>query len=99
MLQAKLIKLTPAQRKCLASLTDDWREESADWKAGRVFLDLEERGLCEWEERRVSGGSVTTGPGNTSVYRWYTRRTAGGVQALGDDFSRRTIEATEHATR
>lgn len=99
MIAAKLVKLTPAQRKCLSGLTDEWREEARDWKAGRVFLDLEARGFCEFDDRRISGGSITAGPGNTSVYRYFTRRTEDGKHALGDDYSRRTIEATERATR
>ena len=74
--------MTPAQRKKLLSLSDEWREEAPDWKAGAVLWRLEALGLCEIEERRVSGGDVMTGPGNTSVYRWFTRRTVGGRAAL-----------------
>jgi hypothetical protein len=91
-------KLTPAQRKRLAGLSEDWRQEDDGWKAGRVFLDLEARGFCEMDSRRVKGGSIMTGPGNTSVYRWFTRRTQRGTNALADDYSRRTIEATQRAT-
>lgn len=75
-------KLTAAQRKRLAGLTDEWREEDIDWKAGIVFHRLDARGFCEMTNRRISGGDITTGPGNTSVYRWFTRRTPAGRQAL-----------------
>lgn len=94
-----LTKLTPAQRKCLYALTADWREEDHDWKASRVFHTCQDFGYCEMKDVRVRGGDVFTGPGNTSVYRWFTRRTTEGTAALGDDFSRRTIEATKRTTR
>lgn len=84
-MMAFVVKLTPAQRRKLASLTNGWREEPDDWRAGRVFLDLADAGLCEMREQRVKGGDVTTGPGNTSVYRWFTRRTPAGVAALADE--------------
>jgi hypothetical protein len=94
-----LTTLTPTQRRRLAGLSADWREESDDWKAGKVFLDLQDMGFCEMADRRVKGGDVMCGPGNTSVYRWFTRRTEAGTRALADDFSRRTIKATQRATR
>lgn len=72
--------LTPAQRKRLANLSDDWREETYDWKAGVTFHRLMDKGLCLMEDRRVKGGDVTTGPGNTSAYRWFTRRTEFGAR-------------------
>lgn len=76
------MKITDKQRAKLESLTDDWREEGAEWKAGAVFLRLMDRGLCEMEDRRIKGGDVTTGPGNTSVYRWFTRRTPAGKRLI-----------------
>ena len=76
------MKLTPIQRRKLEFLTDEWREEPHDFRAGDLFLRLMDRGLCEMEERRVRGGDVTAGPGNASVYRWFTRRTAAGSSAL-----------------
>jgi hypothetical protein len=75
-------KLTEAQRNKLASLSDYWREEADGWKAGCVFLDLADGGLCEMQDRRISGGSISAGPGNTSAYRWFTRRTPAGRKAL-----------------
>lgn len=76
-------ELTRAQRKKLEFLTDEWREEDHDWKASDLFHRLSDRGLCEMDDRRVRGGDVLTGPGNTSAYRWFTRRTAAGRLALG----------------
>jgi len=93
------LKLTPAQIKKLASLTEGWREEPDQWKARKTFLDLEAMGFCEMESRRIKGGSITTGPGNTSVYRWFTRRTDRGTAAFVTAYSRQTIERTEHDTR
>ncbi len=75
-------KLTPARERCLRMLTDHWREEGDEWRAGRVFLDLEAMGMCEMQSRRIKGGSISAGPGNTSVYRWFTRRTEKGRIAL-----------------
>lgn len=76
--------LTRAQRRLLESLTDDWRREEHDWKCGVVFHRLEGMGLCEMKDVRVKGGDVTTGPGNTSVYRWHTRRTEAGKRVLAE---------------
>lgn len=72
------MKLPRTQRALLLSLTDDWRQEEHDWRASTAFHRLAEQGLCEMEDRRVGGGDVLTGPGNTSVYRWFTRRTPAG---------------------
>lgn len=74
--------LTRSQIKKLKSLTPEWREEPYEWKSGIVFYRLELRGLCEMKSMRVSGGDVLTGPGNTSVYRWFTRITPAGLAAL-----------------
>ena len=99
MLSAKLAKLTPAQRKLLGSLTEEWRREEYDWKATDLFHRMQDEGYCEMKDVRVSGGDISTGPGNTSVYRWHTRRTQAGTSALAGDFSRRVIEKTQEATR
>lgn len=77
-----MTRLTPAQRKKLEFLTDDWREEPEDWKSGALFGRLEAMGLCEMQERRLAGGDVMTGPGSWGVYRWFTRRTPAGTKAL-----------------
>lgn len=76
------MKLTKTQFARLSQLTDDWRQEDHAWKSGIVFYRLEQMGLCEMQERRIRGGDVTTGPGNTSVYRWFTRRTPAGTATL-----------------
>lgn len=88
---ARRVKLTRAQRAKLQSLNDDWREEDDDWRAGVVFLRLmEDMGLCEMEERRLSGGDVTTGPGSWGHRRWFTRRTEAGRRALSQQPPSRT---------
>lgn len=76
------MKLTPAQRKKLEFLTEEWREEPEDWISGALFGRLEVMGLCEMKQRRLAGGDVTTGPGSWGVYRWFTRRTPAGTAAL-----------------
>ena len=76
-------RLTATQRERLKGLTGDWqRHDDPDWRAGITFLRLEDRGLCEMKSIRIKGGDVTTGPGNTSVYRWHTRITDAGRAAL-----------------
>lgn len=74
--------LTKPQRSMLKTLTDEWREEEYGWKASALFHRLADRGLCEMEDRRVRGGDIMSGPGDTSVYRWFTRRTPAGAAAL-----------------
>ncbi len=92
-------KLTPAQAKKLAELSADWRREEHGWKAGTTFHRLSDMGLCEMQDRRVSGGDVMTGPGNTSVYRWFTRRTELGTAVFIHRYNAQTIRRTEAATR
>lgn len=75
--------LTKTQRGRLEGLTDDWRQEDDGWKAGAVFWRLECKGLCEMQDRRISGGDVMTGPGSWGAHRWFTRRTAAGREVLG----------------
>jgi hypothetical protein len=74
--------LTRAQRKCLEGLTNDWRQEERDWKASRVFLDLADRGLCEWGGRYIGHSTIRTGPGFHGAHRWFTRITADGRAAV-----------------
>jgi len=74
--------LTRAQHKCLSSLTDDWRNEGRDWKAGRTFLDLEARGLCEWKDEYVGSSTIRTGPGFHGAYDYLTRITPEGRAAI-----------------
>lgn len=76
-------EMTSARRKVLLRLTDEWRQEPADWKSGAVFGRLEAMGYCEMESRRLAGGDVTTGPGSWGRYVWFTRRTADGRAAIG----------------
>lgn len=76
------MKLTPAQRKKLQSLTPEWRQEPDDWTSGAVFGRLEVMGLCEMENRRLAGGDVLTGPGSWGRFAWFTRRTPAGTAAL-----------------
>lgn len=71
--------LTRAQRKRLAAEADEWTRRDSEWRAGRTFLDLEERGLVEW--RAYHGGDVSVGPGAHGG-GWLTRRTEAGRLAL-----------------
>lgn len=77
--EVKTPRLTKAQRKRLLIESDEWTRQEPDWKAGRVFLDLEDMGLVEW--RVKAAGDVTVGPG-AHGHRWHTRRTPAGRAAL-----------------
>lgn len=75
------VKLTKAQRAKLATTPDEWRNEGGDWKAGKVFLDLEDRGFVEMRLR--SRSDISCGPGYHGS-DWMIRRTPAGRQALGE---------------
>jgi hypothetical protein len=76
------VKLTKAQRRVLSNLTDDWFAMDDEWKAGRTFLDLLDRGLVDWKEERRGYCDVRVGPGAHGGFYWMTRRTPAGRAAL-----------------
>lgn len=78
-------ELTRTQRKRLAEELDSWTKRDSDWKAGIVFLRLEELGLVEWEPNH-GGCDVRTGPGHHGG-GWLTRRTAKGSLSLSEKSS------------
>lgn len=71
--------LSKAQRERLERERDEWTQQPVGWRAGVVFLRLEDRGLVEWQQR--PRGDVSCGPGYHGS-DWFTRRTPAGRAAL-----------------
>lgn len=82
-------KLTAAQQRILSGLSDEWRMEDADWRAGVVFLRMAEDmnpPLCEMKLAAPPGRhcDVRSGPGVSVRDYWWTRRTNAGRTTLSD---------------
>lgn len=80
---ADKVKLTPAMRRILSGLSDEWRQEDADFRAGPVFLRMSEDmdpPLCEMKLAPPPGKrcDVRSGPGVSARDYWWTRRTTAG---------------------
>lgn len=77
------VKLTVAMRRVLSGLSDDWRMEDSDFRAGVVFLRMAEDinpPLCEMKLAPPPGKhcDVRSGPGVSVRDYWWTRRTHAG---------------------
>lgn len=69
------MRLSRNQRFRLMQESEEWTCQPPGWRAGIVFLRLEDRGLVEWEQR--AAGDVSTGPG-AHGHRFWTRITPKG---------------------
>lgn len=74
--------ISRAQKLRLAAAPDEWTDMERDWRAGIVFLRLEDKGLVEMRFRRTDYSDVSCGPGSHVSGVWQTRRTAAGRAAL-----------------
>jgi hypothetical protein len=74
--------LSKMQRLKLAETTIEWTDMPFDWKAGIVFLRLEEKDLVSMRFRRTDHCDVSCGPGAVVTGFWQTKRTEKGNNAL-----------------
>lgn len=84
------VKLTAAMRRILSGLSDEWRMEDSDFRAGPVFLRMMEDTnppLCEMKLAPPPGKhcDVRSGPGVSARDQWWTRRTPAGRALLASD--------------
>lgn len=88
------VKLTPAMRRILSGLSDEWRMEGdPDFRAGVAFLRMSEDmnpPLCEMKLSPPPGKhcDVRSGPGVSVRDYWWTRITSAGralLSASGKD--------------
>lgn len=75
-------RLSKRQRERLQMTPDEWTDMDHDWRAGIVFLRLEDRGLVEMQFRRTDYSDISCGPGSHVSGLWQTRRTDKGRSAL-----------------
>jgi hypothetical protein len=74
--------LTKTQRLKLAETQIEWTDMPFDWKAGIVFLRLEEKDLVSMRFLRIDNCDVSCGPGAHVKGIWQTKRTEKGNKAL-----------------
>ncbi len=70
------------QQLRLKATPDEWEDMEHEWRAGIVFLRLEDRGLVEMRFRRTDYSDISCGPGAHISGVWQTRRTDKGRDAL-----------------
>ena len=80
--RGRRVFLSRYHRERLKATPDEWTDMEHNWRAGIVFLRLEDRGLVEMRFRRTDYSDISCGPGSHVSGRWQTRRTDKGREAL-----------------